>query len=161
MCLRMAARASSPACSILWPARDQCPLNSGRDGAARWWQPPIKLGNVHTRRDYVHVQDVAEALFILGSIKIELPFDIFNIGSGREYSVQELVEMCAEVIGEPIEVISLPELQRRVDRLSQLADLAKIQQASGWKPARTLRQALGEVWEETLKKRDTSKYAPV
>jgi UDP-glucose 4-epimerase len=113
----------------------------------------IKLGNLRPRRDYVHVQDVAEALFILGSIPMEQPFDIFNIGSGQEYSVQELVVLCSEVIHEPIEIISAPELQRSVDRPNQLADLTKIHQVSGWNPKRTLKQALCEVWEESFENR--------
>ena len=110
----------------------------------------VKLGNMQPRRDYVHVEDVAEALFILGNIPMERSFDIFNVGSGKEYSVKELVEQCSEVIAEPIEIISAPELQRKVDRPNQLADLSKIQQASGWKPTRTLKQALNEIWEDSL-----------
>jgi len=119
----------------------------------------IKLGNLHPRRDYVHVQDVAEALYILSNMPMEQPFDIFNIGSGQEYSVRELVELCSEVIAEPIEIISAPELQRKADRPSQVADLAKIQQTSVWKPIRTLKQALCEVWDESLEKRGSHRHA--
>jgi len=110
----------------------------------------VKLGNMQPRRDYVHVEDVAEALYILGNIPMERSFEIFNVGSGTEHSVRELVELCSEVIDEPIEIISAPELQRKVDRPNQLADLSKIQQASGWKPTRTLKQALNEIWEDSL-----------
>jgi len=110
----------------------------------------IKLGNLHTRRDYVHVEDVADALFILGSMSVEQSLDIFNIGSGQEYSVAELVDLCSRVIGEPIKITTAAERRRKVDRPSQLADLAKIQQATGWKPKRKLEQALCEIWEEAL-----------
>ncbi len=116
-------------------------------------QRQIRLGNLSPRRDYVHVQDMAEALFTLGSLPLENPFELFNIGSGQEYSVQELVELCSEAIGEPIEIISASELQRKVDRPHQLADLSKIQKQSGWQPRRTLKQALKEIWEETLEQK--------
>lgn len=119
----------------------------------------IRLGNLHPRRDYVHVEDVAEALFLLGNVQMEQPFEIFNIGSGREYSVQELVELCSEVIGEPIEVVSAPELRRKADRPSQLADTTKIQQMTGWQPKRTLEQAVREIWEENLESRCASRQA--
>ena len=119
----------------------------------------IKLGNLHPRRDYVHVEDVAEALFVLGSMAMKQPFDIFNIGSGQEHSVRELVELCCEVIAEPLEIVSAPEFQRKVDRPNQLADLTKIQQTSGWKPTRTLKQALCEIWGDNLEKRHTNRYA--
>jgi UDP-glucose 4-epimerase len=108
----------------------------------------VRLGNLHPRRDYVHVEDVAEAFFALAQMPFERSFDVFNIGSGQETSVRELMERCAEVIGEPLEILSVPELQRKTDRPSQLADLTKIQAASGWKPCRTLQQALAEAWAE-------------
>lgn len=118
----------------------------------------IRLGNLHPRRDYVHVEDVAEALFLLGNVPMEQSFEVFNIGSGREYSVRELVELCSKVIGEPIEIVSAPELKRKVDRFSQLADSTKIQQMTGWKPKRTLEQALREIWEENLEARRVRGY---
>jgi UDP-glucose 4-epimerase len=112
----------------------------------------IRLGNLSPRRDYIHVEDVAEALYALGIMELQQPFDIFNVGTGIEYSVQELVELFADVIGEPLEVISAPELQRKVDRPSQQADSAKLKNTTGWRPTRSLRQALGEIWQESLSK---------
>jgi UDP-glucose 4-epimerase len=109
----------------------------------------IKLGNLHPRRDYIHVEDVAEALFALAALTLTEPCEVFNVGSGHEHSVQNLVELCAEAVGEPIEIISAPEFRRKFDRPSQLADIEKIQSRTGWRPTRTLRQALVEVWAET------------
>lgn len=110
----------------------------------------IALGNLHPRRDYIHVEDVAEALFAISSILMTVPCDVFNIGSGREYSVGELVELCAEIIAEPVEIVSDPVRRRKSDRPSQLADVTKLQEASNWRPTRTLKQALAEIWQETL-----------
>lgn len=112
----------------------------------------IRLGNLYPRRDYVHVEDAAEALFRLGRMPMEQPIEIFNIGSGQEFSVRELVELCSKVISEPLEIVSIPELRRKMDRPSQLADLTKIKQMSAWKPKRTLEQALSEIWQENLEK---------
>jgi UDP-glucose 4-epimerase len=110
----------------------------------------IALGNLHPRRDYIHVEDVADALFAISSILMTVPCDVFNIGSGREYSVGELVELCAEIIAEPVEIVSDPVRRRKSDRPSQLADVTKLQEASNWRPKRTLKQALAEIWQETL-----------
>lgn len=112
----------------------------------------IRLGNLSPRRDYIHVEDVAEALFALGTMEMQQPFDIFNVGTGIERSVQELVDLFADVIGEPLEVISAPELQRKVDRPTQQADPTKLQRTTGWKPTRSLRKALDEIWQESLEK---------
>lgn len=112
----------------------------------------IKLGNLSPRRDYIHVRDVAEALFALGAMEMQQPFDIFNVGTGVEHSVQELVDLFADVVGEPLEVLSTPEFQRKVDRPTQQADPAKLLRTTDWNPKRTLKQALGEIWKETLER---------
>lgn len=112
----------------------------------------IQLGNVTPRRDYIHVEDVAEALFALGKTETKKPFDAFNVGTGIEHSVLELVNLFSEVIGEPVEVVSVSERQRKVDRPTQKADQRKLEAATKWKAKRTLRQALDEVWKESLEK---------
>ena len=106
----------------------------------------IELGNLYPRRDYIHVEDIAEALYSLAANEIDSDIDIFNIGSGEEYSVEELVKMCGEVMNEPIIIESVPERRRKYDRPNQLADITKIKKVTGWKPSRNLRQALQEVW---------------
>ncbi|MHC1731076.1 MAG: NAD-dependent epimerase/dehydratase family protein [Bacteroidales bacterium] len=107
----------------------------------------IQLGNLFPKRDYVHVEDVADALYSLASTPLKAEIEIFNIGSGVEYSVGELVGMCSEVIGEEIEIESVKTRQRKNDRLNQLADINKINSVTGWKPSRSLEQALKEVWQ--------------
>lgn len=106
----------------------------------------VQLGNLFPKRDYVHVKDVADALYSLASSPIKEEIDVFNVGSGVEYSVGELVEMCSAVIGEKIEIESVKARQRSNDRLNQLADINKINTTTGWKPSRSLEQALKEVW---------------
>jgi UDP-glucose 4-epimerase len=112
----------------------------------------VKLGNLHSYRDYVHVDDVAQALLHIGQMPMEAGWDVFNIGSGQEYSVQQVVDLFADVLGEPVQAISTADRLRKVDRPNQLADLTKIRQVTGWLPTRTLKQALQEVWEENLEK---------
>jgi len=120
----------------------------------------IKLGNLSPRRDYIHVEDVADALYLMGKMKLQEPFDIFNVGSGSECSVRELVELFSDVIGELLEVIPVPELQRKVDRPTQLADATKLRLAASWQPERNLRQALDEIWKENLEKENSIKAIP-
>jgi UDP-glucose 4-epimerase len=110
----------------------------------------IELGNLYPRRDYVHVEDIAEALYSLGLNEIESDVEIFNIGSGKEYSVEELVKMCGEVMNEPIKIESVPERRRKYDRPNQLADITRIKNVTGWEPSRNLRQALEEIWNDEI-----------
>lgn len=112
----------------------------------------IKLGNMHPKRDYIHAEDAAEAIFSLSGVPCQHPFDIYNVGSGIEHSVRDIVESLSKIIGEEIEPQSSPDLVRRVDRPSQLANIEKINRASGWAPSRSLALALEEAWHESLAK---------
>lgn len=110
----------------------------------------IRLGNIFPRRDYIHVEDVADALLAMGLIEEPEGLDIFNVGTGIEHSVGDLVNTFSDVIGEPIQIISVPELKRKVDRPNQRADNSKLRGATGWSPKRDLKQALEEIWQESL-----------
>jgi UDP-glucose 4-epimerase len=113
----------------------------------------IQLGNLFPRRDYIHVEDVAEALFSLSNMDIKNPIEVANIGSGIEYSVKELVDLCAKAIGEEIEIESVASRRRKVDRPGQLADISHIKRLCGWEPSRTLEQALVDAFEESTEKK--------
>lgn len=108
----------------------------------------IELGNLFPKRDYIHVEDISEALYVLGinDQSQEYSLEIYNIGSGVEYSVGELVELCSSVIDQHIEIVSVPSRRRKYDRPNQKADICKIEYNCNWKPQRNLRQAIKEIW---------------
>lgn len=106
----------------------------------------IELGNLYPKRDYIHVKDIAEGLFSITKSKNVKSSDVLNLGSGVEYTVEKLVELCGEVMGEAIEIESVAERRRAFDRKNQLANIEKMKSVCGWEPKRTLRQALEEVW---------------
>jgi len=101
----------------------------------------IELGNLSPKRDYVHVQDVVDAIMALLE-KSEEGFDIFNIGSGREYSVSEIIEQCKRIIGEELGIRQSKNRTRKSERMHLLADITKIQEATGWSPKMGLRDGL-------------------
>lgn len=113
----------------------------------------IHLGNLTPLRDYIHVEDVADAFMALLNLQINKEYEVFNVGTGIEYSVLDLVNLFSQVIGEQIKAISVHELQRKIDRPTQRADATKLKTLTGWEPKRTLQQALKEVWEEVKNKR--------
>ena len=83
-------------------------------------------------RDYVHVADLAtahvQALQALG----ELPRLAYNVGSGRGYSVREVVDMVERVALDPVPV--RVEARRPGDPPELVADATAIQSDLGWKP---------------------------
>lgn len=100
----------------------------------------LTLGNLHPKRDYIYVEDVAEGFYRLGSRPDAL--GVFNLGTGVEYSVQEAVDILGELLGEPLRVVQDPARMRPVDKPHQRADVSKLEATLGWKPTVSLREGL-------------------
>ncbi|MEZ4901452.1 MAG: NAD-dependent epimerase/dehydratase family protein [Spirosomataceae bacterium] len=76
----------------------------------------IRLGNLTPKRDYIHVNDMAEAVYQL-MITTDNHYDIFNLGSGQAYSVLEIVQVFEEVLGEKITIETDETKVRKVERM--------------------------------------------
>jgi UDP-glucose 4-epimerase len=84
-------------------------------------------------RDYVHVDDLASAhILALDALEETGACKAFNLGTGRGYSVREIVEACRRVTGREIPV---EEAARRPgDPAALYADNSKIRRELGWRP---------------------------
>jgi UDP-glucose 4-epimerase len=100
----------------------------------------LRLGNLHTTRDYTDVVDVADALERL--LREPTPNVIVNVGSGRGVSVAELVSICERLLGREIVVARDPARVRPHDRSELVADPGLLRTLTGWSPARTLEETL-------------------
>ena len=83
-------------------------------------------------RDYIHVQDLADAhLLALAALK-ERDRVIYNIGNGQGFTVREVIESVRRVTGKAIPV---EECARRAgDPAVLVAGSEKIKRELGWKP---------------------------
>jgi UDP-glucose 4-epimerase len=110
------------------------------NGAA---EPTVLLGNTEPKRDYLHADDSATGLVALMSdIRLERRVEVYNICSGIEYSVSDLVNEIAELRGIRIHIQTDPDRVRTRDRLHQLGSLEKTQELLGWRPRLSFRNAL-------------------
>lgn len=107
-------------------------------GAAR-----LELGNLWPTRDYVRVSDAAEALHRLATLAD--PPDTVNVGSGVGWTVGDVVRCLGEILGRSLEVVSVPERCRPVERDALVADPGLLVATTGWKPAAELRPVLEEI----------------
>jgi UDP-glucose 4-epimerase len=83
-------------------------------------------------RDYIHVQDLAEAhLLAFEGLDVRDRM-IYNLGNGVGFSVREVVESVRRVTGHPIPVEELP--RRPGDPAVLIAGSGKIETELGWKP---------------------------
>jgi UDP-glucose 4-epimerase len=106
----------------------------------------VALGNLEPRRDYIHTSDLARGL-MAALDRHQDGYDVFNIGTGEEHSVKDIVEICETILGEPIKIRQNPGLTRKVDRMHLCANIDKIRQTMGWKPKIGIHQALQELLE--------------
>lgn len=101
----------------------------------------IQLGNLEPKRDFIHTSDMAEIVSAL-ILDSTINFDIFNIGSGREYSVLEVVKEFENAIGEKITIEQDPSRIRKVERMHLVADVQKVSERMGWEPKVDLAQGI-------------------
>lgn len=110
--------------------------------------PSVKLGNLHTTRDFNFVTDTAEAFLAIAESS-ETIGRTLNIGSGTETAICELVELISELTGTRI-AVDVEEMRVRpeaseVDRLC--ANSQQLRQLTGWGPLISLRDGLGRTIE--------------
>ena len=83
-------------------------------------------------RDYIHVQDLADAhLLALGALE-QHPRLIYNIGNGQGFTVREVIDSVRRVTGKTIMVEECP--QRPGDPAVLVASADKIKAELGWTP---------------------------
>lgn len=98
-------------------------------------------------RDYVHVQDLADAHisamnFVEGS---DPGFTAINIGTGSGTSVYEVLEMIQDVTGISIEPIV--RQRREGDPAALVADTTLAKEILGWQSSRDLREIVSSAWD--------------
>jgi len=91
-------------------------------------------------RDFVHIEDLCAAqLCALSKLEVATVGEI-NIGSGKGYSVFEIINTLKSVIGKEIPYTVVPA--RVGDAPSVVADIHRAQQIIGWKPQKSLAEML-------------------
>ena len=95
-------------------------------------------------RDYIHVADLADAhVRALGACEPGRHL-IINLGSGRGYSVREVVEVARRVTGRTLTTEDHP--RRSGDPAVLIASNARAGDLLGWRPERDLEQMVADAW---------------
>ena len=102
-------------------------------------------------RDYIHVADLAEAhIGSLEHLRSGGASDQLNLGTGRGYSVLEVVQCAREVTGREIPVRI--EGPRPGDPVRLIADPTRAKAILGWEPTMSdLRSIIGSAWDWQLR----------
>jgi UDP-glucose 4-epimerase len=102
-------------------------------------------------RDYIHVVDLADAhIRALGHLRSGGQSDFLNLGTGRGYSVLEVIECVRKITGRDIRVQIEPP--RAGDPARLIADPSKAKAVLGWEPAVSdLPSIVRSAWEWRLR----------
>jgi len=102
---------------------------------------PIIYGDGSKRRDFVHIEDV-NAFHIQCMNDPRTDGKVFNVGSGKNYSVLEIYEMISEILGVKILPIFKPNLPG--EARNTLADITKAKKL-GWYPSIDIKTGLKDM----------------
>ncbi len=105
---------------------------------------PLRLGNLWPTRDLTPVRDAARA--IVATVAHSDPgLTIVNIGTGRAWSISEVLEQLRVITGKELPVELDPSRVRRVERPHLQADVRRLRTMIGWTPHSDLARGLAEL----------------
>ena len=108
---------------------------------------PIKILSSSSIRDFIYINDVIDALKKI-SVKPGINGEIFNVGSGRASSVENIVNLVCNITDTDSEVIWQDKNDREYDKAGTkgYADIQKIEKI-GWKPKTSLEDGLEKTYK--------------
>lgn len=117
-------------------ARQAAAIRDGRQ------EPVMRVGNLESVRDFLHVDDVLDAYLLL--LDRKAPGDIYNIASERPTSIQEVLDLLLKLAGVEPAIEIDPERWRATDWL--VGDASRLRAATGWQPRVSLEAITGELY---------------
>lgn len=110
-------------------------------------EKPIELSSPFPRRDYVFVDDLIEAVEVITKSK-NVVGEIFNIGSGNMYSVEEVVNMALEITKSRNKILWNMKQKRTFDDATPWSsNTEKIKKELKWEPRHTFADGLHDTYE--------------
>ncbi|HPZ08747.1 MAG TPA: NAD-dependent epimerase/dehydratase family protein [Candidatus Eremiobacteraeota bacterium] len=109
-------------------------------------QPVYIFGNPDNVRDYIHLEDLCR-LIEKSFVKYK-PFEIFNVGSGQGYSVNEVLSLLETYSGRKIEkkIITIENDTDLTDWV--VLDITKAREELSWEPEITIEHGLQLLWRD-------------
>ena len=123
---------------------------------ARKGEPLVIYGDGNQTRDFVHVDDICQAIHLSLIIaqppelsqqtqKTPLWGEVFQIASGVETSINQLAELIKAMTDSQLSIIHKPKRKGEIER--NYSDITKARRLLGFKPRIKLREGLRELWQ--------------
>jgi len=131
------------------PYGPRCQMKHSKYGIVNWFirqaldaKEITVFGDGNQIRDYVYVEDVADA-FIRSALDRKAYGEVFNIGGGKGTKFREMAETVVDVVGKGnIKTVEWPDNYINVETGDFIADISKISDTIKWKPKVPLRKGI-------------------
>jgi GDP-4-dehydro-6-deoxy-D-mannose reductase len=106
----------------------------------------LQVGNLAVSRDISDVRDIARQYADL--VAIDWPYDVVNLCSGRETSLEEVLELLRESSTAEIVVEVDPARLRPADVPRFVGNPSRLRELTGWVPSTPLKSTLADLLED-------------
>jgi len=113
--------------------------------------PVIYVGNLEAKRDFTDVRDTVRAYWL--SLEKGREGEVYNIGTGKTYSIHEILEMLLSLAEVDVKIEIDPTRLRPSDVPVLLSDSTKFRELTGWAPKIPFSQSLKDLldyWRERV-----------
>lgn len=112
-------------------------------------EPIMRVGNLTSSRDFVDVRDGANALIVLAEKGIS--GETYNQCTGKDWTMQESLDMLIEISGVDVKVETDPALLRPSDEKVLLGDPTKLVEL-GWSAQISFKQTLSDIFNNWMQR---------
>lgn len=113
---------------------------------ARQGKPPIIYGDGNQTRDFIHVDDICQAIDLSLAASDAIGGEVFQIATGVGTSINDLANMIKEMAGGDIQILHQPKRKGEIER--NYSDITKAKRVLGFEPKVRLREGLKELCKQ-------------
>lgn len=114
-------------------------------------EPVLHVGNLEAKRDFTDVRDTVRAYWL--ALEKGEPGDVYNIGTGKAYSAQEVMDKLLSMSMVKVKVKVDSDRLRPSDVPVLLSDCSKFVRLTGWQPRISFERSLQDLldyWRERV-----------
>lgn len=111
---------------------------------------PIKITPGNQRRDFIYIKDIVDIYIKTLSYGKKLSGQILNMGTGIEYSNDEVIQTLFKVANKKVRIEKGAYPKRIWDTSHWVADISKTKKVLKWKPKFSLERGLNEIYKWRL-----------
>lgn len=106
-------------------------------------EQPVIYGSGSMVRDYIYIKDAIDAT--LAILKKKTNVKVFNVGSGYGASLNELINVMSDVVGQKILPDYIENSNTYIEKI--VLDISKIKKTTGWRPTTELSEGVNNTWD--------------